>query len=133
MGAARRRGDDIDSRFDRGNHEGPQGAVAVEEGRVVGAAAMERHGGVGLLRSVVVAPERRKSGLGGTLVRTVEQRGRAQGIGLAVLLTETAGKFFAARGYAVRRRVEAPAAVARSSEFMALCPVSAVYMEEALR
>ena len=62
--------------------------------RPIGAIGLERHGDVGLLRSLVVAPDRRRHGLGRTLVATLEKQAVAGGIAQLVLLTETAEAFF---------------------------------------
>jgi amino-acid N-acetyltransferase len=107
--------------------------VVRENGRVVGAIGLERFGAVGLLRSLVVAPELRGRGLGGTLVDAAEQDARAAGLDLLVLLTQTAETFFARRGYVRIDRAAAPAAVRESAEFASLCPASATTMIKPLR
>jgi N-acetylglutamate synthase-like GNAT family acetyltransferase len=107
--------------------------VAADEQEVLGAVALERYGEVGLLRSLVVAPDHRGSGLGAALVQAIEQRARDEGVTSLVLLTETAEQFFRALGYTAGRRANAPAAVRASSEFAFVCPASAVYMEKSLR
>jgi amino-acid N-acetyltransferase len=107
--------------------------VAVDARAVVGAAALERYGDVGLLRSVVVAAEHRGAGLGVALVEAIERRARDHGVGFVVLLTETAKKFFAAKGFITAQRADAPAAVQASSEFALVCPASATYMVKVLR
>ena len=56
------------------------GVVARRAGKVVGAAAVEPYGTGGLLRSVVVEPELRGTGIGGTLVATSEMLARDLGI-----------------------------------------------------
>ena len=107
--------------------------VAVDEHKLLGTVALERYGEVGLLRSLVVALDRRGSGLGIAMVHAIEQRARDEGITSLVLLTETASQFFGALGYTAGQRADAPAAVRASSEFAFVCPASAVYMEKRLR
>lgn len=102
--------------------------VARQDGTVVGAVGCESHGRDGLLRSLVVAPAWRGAGLGGRLVGQIEARARAAGLGRFYLLTTTAEKFFAARGFAPTDRKTVPAAVAATPEFQGLCPASAVCM-----
>ena len=97
-------------------------------GRPVGAIALERHGDVALLRSLVVTPAQRQHGLGRALVRAVEQHAAAEGVAQLVLLTETAESFFRRLGYGVIDREKAPTAVASSAEFRTLCPATAVCM-----
>lgn len=107
--------------------------VIRDGGRVVGAIGLERFGAVGLLRSLVVAPDLRGRGLGGTLVDAAERDARAAGLDMLVLLTQTAETFFARRGYVRIDRAAAPEAVRRSEEFASLCPASATTMIKPLR
>ena len=106
--------------------------VRDDAGRPIGAVGLERHGDVGLVRSLVVTPGRRRHGLGRTLVRTLEEHAHATGVAQLVLLTETAEAFFRRLGYAVIDRGTAPAAVADSAEFRTLCPSTAVCMTKRL-
>lgn len=64
-------------------------------GRLAGCIGVERHGGVGLLRSAAVSPERQHSGLGSRLTSALLERVAAEGLEEVVLLTETARDFFA--------------------------------------
>ena len=107
--------------------------VAAVANQLVGAVAVERHGDVGLLRSLVVASTRRNDGIGSVLVDALERRAHNEGLISLVLLTETAREFFLRIGYAVAPRSEAPKAVQQSSEFAFVCPASATYMVKALR
>ncbi|MGE0483712.1 MAG: arsenic resistance N-acetyltransferase ArsN2 [Gammaproteobacteria bacterium] len=95
---------------------------------LVGVVGLERHGRDGLLRSLVVRPDSRGEGLGGSLLDALEAQAAAAGIERLWLLTETAEVFFAARGYAVVARTAAPTAIAASREFAGLCPASATCM-----
>jgi amino-acid N-acetyltransferase len=107
--------------------------VAREGADLIGAGALERFGTVALLRSVVVAADRRGTGLGERIVRELEQRARVSGIEQLVLLTQTAALFFERRGYRVIERGKAAAAVQASEEFRSLCPLSSICMVKALR
>ena len=106
--------------------------VAHEGAELIGAGALERFGTVALLRSVVVAADRRGTGLGRRIVRELEQRAGASGIEELLLLTQTAAPFFERRGYRVIERGTAAAAVQASEEFRSLCPASSVCMTKAL-
>ncbi len=99
--------------------------VAREEGRIVGCAAVEPYGSVGLLRSACVAPPFRGLGLGSRLVDRAEAVAAARGVAELFLLTETAAAWFARRGYEPGAREAAPAALLGSPEFTGACPVSA--------
>lgn len=68
-----------------------------DSGRIVGSAGLERHGNIGLLRSVAVSPELQKSGLGSRLVSAIIGEAKKSGIEEIVLLTTTARDFFARR------------------------------------
>jgi amino-acid N-acetyltransferase len=95
---------------------------------VAGTVALEPFGDVMLLRSLVVAADFRRAGLGGRLTRAAEalaERRRARAI---YLLTTTAERFFAKRSYRTLPRSEAPAELHRSSQFSRLCPSTAILM-----
>ena len=98
----------------------------------MGAAGVERYGSAGLLRSVVVAPERRGAGLGGELVAAAERVARDEGVTELFLLTETAIGWFPRLGYAVVSREDVAAAVGASVEFRTACPDTAVAMRRVL-
>lgn len=102
--------------------------VARDGDSVVGAIGLERHGDVGLLRSLVVSPRIQRRGIGKDLVATVERAALAAGVDLIVLLTQTAEAFFRQLGYAVVDRAYVPDEIKHSAEFRSLCPASAVCM-----
>lgn len=108
------------------------GVVAREGRAVVGAAAVERYGEAGLLRSVVVAPERRGAGLGRQVVTAAEGLAREAGIRELYLLTETAVDWFPRLGYVVVPRDVAAAHVGQSVEFTTVCRDSGVPMRRLL-
>ena len=110
----------------------PEFAVIRESGRAIAAGALQRFGSSALLRSVVVAPDRRGGGLGRAMVRELERIARAARISRLVLLTETAAEFFARQGYRVIERGAAPQNMQGSEEFRSLCPSSATCMEKNL-
>jgi amino-acid N-acetyltransferase len=99
--------------------------VVRDDNVVVGAAKLERHATVGLMRSVVVAPGRRDSGLGAALVRNRVQAARSFGLDAVYLLTTNAAPYFQRFGFVVTPRSDVPDALARSVEFEAACPASA--------
>jgi len=110
----------------------PEFALIRESGRVVAAGALQRFGSSALLRSVVVAPDRRGSGLGRAIVGELERLARGAQIDRLVLLTQTAVEFFAREGYQVIERSSAPGDMQGSDEFRSLCPSSATCMEKSL-
>lgn len=106
--------------------------VAEDAGAVVGVVGLEAFGDAGLLRSLAVAPSRRGLGLGGELVEALERDACGRGLRQLVLLTQTAERFFAQRGYRVIARGDAPPAIQGSAEFRSICPASAVCMAKTL-
>jgi N-acetylglutamate synthase-like GNAT family acetyltransferase len=110
----------------------PEFAVLRENGRVIAAGALQRFGSSALVRSVVVAPDRRGSGLGLTIVTELERMARAAQVSRLVLLTQTAAEFFARQGYRVIERGSAPQDMQGSEEFRSLCPSSATCMAKSL-
>ena len=108
------------------------GVVAEAGGALVGAAAIEPYGTDGLLRSVVVTPSFRGTGLGRTLVGAAEAVARELGIRDLYLLTETAIDWFPRLGYEPLGRDAAPAAVAASVEFTVSCKDTGVLMRRTL-
>jgi amino-acid N-acetyltransferase len=99
---------------------------------VAGVVALERHGSDGLLRSLAVAPEYRKRGLGSQLVERLESDARADGVKQLILLTETAEAFFRSLDYEVIDRRHVSEELQQSAEFRSLCPVSAICMSKVL-
>jgi amino-acid N-acetyltransferase len=99
-------------------------------GVVTHCAGLERFGNVGLLRSVLVAPELRGRGQGALLLSEMERYAMRQGVRTLYLLTTTAGPFFERRGYARCERERAPESLKATAEFMSLCPSSAICMSK---
>ena len=107
----------------------PDFVVVRENGQVIAAGALQRSGSSALLRSVVVAADRRKRGLGQAVVNELERMARTAGIDQLILLTQTAEAFFAHQGYRVIERSGAPQDM---QEFRSLCPSSAICMAKSL-
>lgn len=102
--------------------------VAEREGAVVGAIGMELYGSAGLLRSAVVSPALRGTGVGDRLVTALLDVARSNGTRDVVLLTTTAETWFPRFGFTRTTRVEVPAPLHASEEFKGACPASAVVM-----
>ena len=104
--------------------------VAVDDGKVVGSVAVERHqdeaGTAYLLRSLAVRPEVRRAGLGQQLVAaalsTVEP---GQRVGL---LTDTAADFFRRLQFDPVAWDELPTALNQSAELSVVCSTTAQAM-----
>ena len=102
--------------------------VAEDKGEIAGAIGLERFGSVALLRSAVVSPQYRGSGVGRRLVEQVLEQASDEGIEELFLLTTTAEKYFPRFGFSPTARSAVPAAVKASAEFQVACPDSAVGM-----
>jgi len=102
--------------------------VAEDKGEIAGAIGLEKFGSVALLRSAVVSPEYRGSGVGRRLVEQLLERASDEGIEELFLLTTTAEKYFPRFGFSPTSRVAVPAVVKTSAEFQGACPDSAVVM-----
>jgi amino-acid N-acetyltransferase len=102
--------------------------VAEDKGEIAGAIGLERFGSVALLRSAVVSPDYRGSGVGRRLVERLLESAETAGIEELFLLTTTAEEYFPRFGFARTTRSAVPAAVKASAEFQGACPDSAVVM-----
>lgn len=111
----------------------PEFVIASHGEQVIGIGALERFGGVALLRSVAVEPQRRGYGMGSLIVEELERRARTAGVNELILLTLTAQDFFERLGYQAKERGQVPPPVLGSAEFRSLCPASAVCMAKDLR
>lgn len=107
--------------------------VATGAGALVGCVALERHGAAVLLRSLAVAPGWRGRGVGRALHDRILATAALRGATAAYLLTTTAERFAAARGFERVERSAVPADVAASPQLRGLCPAAAVCMRRDLR
>jgi amino-acid N-acetyltransferase len=103
-------------------------AVADDNGTIAGAIGLERFGAAALLRSAVVSPEYRGTGVGRRLVEQLLERAEADGIEELFLLTTTAEEYFPRFGFARTTRSAVPAPMKASAEFQGACPDSAAVM-----
>lgn len=104
----------------------PDGYVVARRGdALVGCAGLEVHGNAGVLRSVVVAPSERATGLGVALTADRIVAARERGLAAVYLLTTTAADFYDRFGFRPFPRADVPDAVAKCPEFASICPSSA--------
>jgi amino-acid N-acetyltransferase len=102
--------------------------VATQAGQLVGAIGLERYGTVGLLRSLVVSPDQRSTGLGRELVLRLIDSAREHDVGCLYLLTTTAEAYFPRFGFEIIERADADPRLSVSREFQDACPDTAVCM-----
>ncbi|HZD85078.1 MAG TPA: arsenic resistance N-acetyltransferase ArsN2 [Gemmatimonadaceae bacterium] len=102
--------------------------VAEDDGEIAGAIGLEEFGAVALLRSAVVSPGHRGSGVGRRLVEHLLEGAEVAGIEELYLLTTTADQYFPRFGFTRTTRSAVPDAVKASAEFQGACPDTAVVM-----
>jgi amino-acid N-acetyltransferase len=110
----------------------PEFVVIEDGGELIGTGAVQILGEAALVRSVAIARDRQKSGLGSSLLSELERHASAAGIRELVLLTQTAEPFFTRHGYSRVERNSVPQAIQTTAEFRSLCPASAVCMSKRL-
>jgi N-acetylglutamate synthase-like GNAT family acetyltransferase len=104
--------------------------LAVENDSIVGVAGFEYYGEDVLLRSVAVPASLQKKRIGSRLMDWMIALAKQRSIKRIVLLTETASKFFAKKGFAVIDRSSITnAAMKQSSQFGGGCCSSAACMK----
>jgi len=113
------------------NHLGTT-LVARQDGRIVGSAALEVYADGALLRSVAVAPELQRQGLGRDLTSAAVRLAQDLHVTAIYLLTTTAERYFPKFGFERITRAEVPVTVRTSVEFTTACPSSAVVMRKIL-
>ena len=98
------------------------------DGELVGSGGLELHGDSALLRSVAVRNTHRGKSLGKKIVNDLVTKARELKVMDIFLLTETAQDFFTRNGFKEISREEVPKTIKSSSEFVHICPASAVCM-----
>jgi amino-acid N-acetyltransferase len=99
---------------------------------VIGIAGLETWERQGLLRSVVVESNYRKSGVGRALVEHTLEEAMKRHLVELFLLTETASHFFGGFGFKPFKRKNVTGDILRSAEFREACPDTASVMRLAL-
>ncbi len=107
--------------------------VAEEAGTIAGAIGLEKYGSAALVRSAVVSPPSRGTGVGRQLVESIVERANQEGIDDIYLLTTTAENYFPRFGFARTTRAAVPETVKASAEFRGACPDTAVVMSRRAR
>lgn len=102
--------------------------VVRDAGGLAGVVGLEPRGRAALLRSLAVRTDRRGRGDGRLLLAHAEAQAGTLGADSLYLLTTTAERFFAARGYTTTARDAAPPEIRATAEFAGLCPSSSACM-----
>ena len=106
--------------------------VARRGGEIVGVAALEVYPDGALMRSVAVAPDLQRRGLGRRLTDAILQLASDLHVPHAYLLTTSAERYFPKFGFETIARAEVPGSVRASVEFTSACPSSAIVMRKSL-
>jgi len=106
--------------------------VAVVDARLAGMIGLEQFDKLGLLRSLVIDPAARRSGIGRQLVAALEAHALARGVTELWLLTIDAETYFLKLGYEIMERDLAPNVIRETDEFSSLCPGDAIVMKKSL-
>jgi 4-nitrophenyl phosphatase len=99
-----------------------------DRGRPIATASWDIAGDAALLRSVAVADDCRRSGVGTLIVAGALRRVYEQGARDVYLVTENAEKFFASCGFKTIPREELPPAIAEHPQVVRECPANAPAM-----
>ncbi len=106
--------------------------VAVDHGQTVGAIGLELYGPDALLRSAVVDPAFRGTGIGVALVECALNDARQRGVRGVYLLTTTAEHYFRRFEFDRITREDVPPSLQASVELREACPASAAVMRKTL-
>ena len=106
--------------------------VARDNSAIVGSAALEVYADGALLRSVAVAPEWQRRGIGRELTQAAIKQAEQLRLPALYLLTTTAESYFPKFGFSRIDRADVPTGVRSSVEFTSACPASAVVMRKSL-
>lgn len=103
--------------------------VAERDGTLVGAVGLEMRGRHAFLRSAVVTPAERGTGIGAALTQRITEIARERGVETMWLLTTKADGYWKRHGYEYVSRDEVPETVKVSPQFAGACPASAYAMK----
>ena len=102
--------------------------VAENDERMIGCCGFEICGENGLFRSLAVSPDYRNLKIGRLLTDKIINFAPGKGICKFYLLTTTAGPFFTKQGWKETDRMNVPMEISRTTEFMTICPSTAICM-----
>jgi N-acetylglutamate synthase-like GNAT family acetyltransferase/2-polyprenyl-3-methyl-5-hydroxy-6-metoxy-1,4-benzoquinol methylase len=103
-----------------------------DAGGVAGVIGLELAGENALLRSLAVAGDQRKRGLGSALFHQALDQARQAGATTAYLLTNTAEQFAARQGFTPIGRSDIPADLLTASALATACPASSACLQKVL-
>ena len=102
-------------------------------GRLVGVVGLESHGQNGLLRSLAVAADHQRLGIGRELCDRLLDLAQSRGVERLYLLTTTAEAFFIRMGFRRMARAAVPPEIQSTTQFAQACPAEAVCLTRDLK
>ena len=100
-----------------------------EPREIIAIGAMESHGEVGLLRSLVVADCFKSQKIGQLLCRKIIEQALLKGIKGIYLMTMNAQCYFEKQGFVRLDKDKAPMEIQMTKQFSTLCPKDAILMQ----
>lgn len=105
---------------------------AHDEEELIACIGLEIYDDTALLRSLAVASEYRKDGIGRKLTDYVETYAKQKKVAELYLLTETAEGYFNKLGYQRQARDTVPSSIQGTTQYSDLCPSSSTVMRKVL-
>lgn len=106
--------------------------VAYASSKVIACVAIEDYKTDGILRSLAVDTDFQKQGIGQKLLTEAETWALNNGLKCLYLLTNTASDFFLKQNWQPIERANVPNEIAQSTEFVSICPSTAICMIKTL-
>lgn len=103
--------------------------LAYDNSIFVGIVGLEKFDNIALLRSMVVKEDIRNKGYGKQICSKLIEYTKTKGIKELYVLTTTAKDFFEKIGFSTIERNSAPDAIKNTTEFLGLCPSSAICLK----
>jgi len=102
--------------------------VVSENKQIVGVGGFESIGGIGMVRSIAVAPEARRKGIAKKVYMQLESMAYESGVKAFYLITESAVSYFTRLGFVPLSRQNVPKEIKSTKQFREICPTSATVM-----
>ena len=106
--------------------------VVEENTKIIAVAGMEVYGRYALIRSVVVHKNSRHRSFATYLLNKLLKHAQSKSITTLYLITNSAEKYFSAKGFSVIARELVPNEIKSTEEFSTLCPSTATVMAKTI-
>lgn len=104
--------------------------IEVSGNGVVAVGGLERCGNTALIRSIATSASVRGRGIASEIVEELERISANEGFEDIFLITESAQRYFATKGYSLMDRDNVPHSIRKSRQFSSLCPNTASVMRK---